>query len=215
MLNDVFKQAGIQFTLHSSGAKFYNFDTYELKWPDSSTPHFHFDPNGTPRTPDGSMEDLEHHALNDSGLYDSLFPAPVGRRIFYVKNSGWPYSFSPPWNAYMIRGVETGEVFAGDADGYAALAGAHEIGHNLDLAVFDDDGVDHDLPPYPPGVDGDNPNGQSPQYPGSPHHLQPAYALMASGHPFSVTFADSVLPWLHGRWMRHEDWERANDNAAP
>lgn len=209
VLNDVFKQAGIQFTLHSYGAKTYPYDTRAIDIPPVA-----YNPAGPLRTPDGILDHIERIALHNSDVFNSLFPAPAGRRIFYVKNSGMTYS--APWSAYMIRGDASGLVFAGDADGWAAPAGAHEIGHNLGLSTAMDDGTGrHDLPPYPPGVDGDNPNGQSPQYPGSPHHLKPAYALMASGEPFSVTFADSVLPWLHGRWMRHEDWELANTNAAP
>jgi hypothetical protein len=70
----------------------------------------------------------------------------------------------------------------------------------------------HDLPPYPPQVKNDNPNGiegvkPGPAYDGSeeegtPHQEKPAKAITMSGSPD----VEGKLPWLHGRWMRHEDW---------
>jgi hypothetical protein len=98
------------------------------------------------------------------------------------------------------------------------LAVAHEIGHNLDLSFANEQGG-HDLPPYPPQVESDNPNGFEGEKPGpaydgtdeggTPHQDKPSKAIMMSGSPD----AEGKLPWLHGRWMRWEDWELANEKA--
>lgn len=98
------------------------------------------------------------------------------------------------------------------------LAIAHEVGHNLGLSFADQEGG-HDNPPFPPQVENDHPNGIQGEKPGpaydgteaggTPHQDIPAKAIMQSGSPN----AEGQLPWLHGRWMRHEDWELANETA--
>lgn len=95
---------------------------------------------------------------------------------------------------------------------------AHEVGHNLGLSFADQEGG-HDNPPFPNQVENDLPNGiqgvkPGPAYDGTeaggtPHQNIPAKAIMQSGSPN----AEGKLPWLHGRWMRHEDWELANEKA--
>jgi hypothetical protein len=89
---------------------------------------------------------------------------------------------------------------------------AHEIGHRLALSTADEDGR-HDIPPYSAGVVDDIPNGDAGVKPGPAHggtlHLdEPEKAIMGSGSPLG-----GKLPWLHGRWMRHEDWKAANEAA--
>lgn len=142
--------------------------------------------------------------------YDDLFPAPVLRRIVWLKKSGHPYP--APNEEFMLRGLASGPVFVEDTKGWSAMAAAHEIGHKLDLATANEDGG-HDLPPYPPEVEGDNPNGVTPPPVNAQNKPQPESAVMASGTP-QLIGGVKLLPWLQGRWMRHEDWKAANFKAG-
>ena len=70
------------------------------------------------------------------------------------------------------------------------------------------------MPPYAPAVANDVPYGVAGVKPGpshgGTHNLdEPEKAIMASGSP-----VEGKLPWLHGRWMRHEDWKAANEAAG-
>lgn len=91
---------------------------------------------------------------------------------------------------------------------------AHELGHRLlgGAGGINDDGGGHDDPPYPYLVVIDQPNGNPPVHPGNDfvtHKPTPCHVIMQSGAP-EIT----GLPWLYGRWMRHEEWIRANRIAG-
>lgn len=225
--NDVFKQAGVSFTLHSSsGARTYPYDTrgfYEIF---TGVPIYGYDATAPLRTPDGAMTPDEMDALTKT--YESNgIPVylPPSLSLFecstlddtvsmVVVNAGAePYSGSGP--PYIRGGAgRPGFVYAKNlvSGAHLKLAIAHEIGHVLDLSQASEDGS-HDIPPYSDEVADDLPNGVAgvkpgPAYGGTQHLDEPEKAVMASGSP-----AGGKLPWLHGRWMRYEDWKAANQAA--
>ena len=102
-------------------------------------------------------------------------------------------------------------LFARETVGYMDTAIAHEVGHKLGLTVNPDStfpGSGHDDPPYALAVETDLPNGAPPPSMGSDFLPHPNRALMQSGWPI-----DGKMPWTHGRWMKHEDWKMANEEA--
>ncbi len=110
-------------------------------------------------------------------------------KIFFIKNSGIPYGNTPPLNSYYIRGIGLftapgGIIFTSDAGGISALGVAHEFGHQLISP-------DHDTPPWPSGEE----------------------SLMRDGYPQSDGAGGFTLP-NPGRWLRHEDWHAANEEAG-
>jgi hypothetical protein len=190
-----------------------------------------------PRESDGVMTYGEKLALY-YGLgapNNTLFEVPLGLennsvRMILVKQSGISYAdvnprpaLAPlkPDNIAKLRGISTGEVFARDLKTplQIALAIAHEVGHILDLATAAEESGSgpyttgsHDQPPYARCVHEDNPNGLTPVHPGNELDVARPYpnrSLMAGGAP-----EDDGLPWLHGRWMRSQDWEKANLSAG-
>lgn len=111
-------------------------------------------------------------------------------RAVLVKASGIPYE--PPYQNIMIGGIQNtsynyGIIFtSNNLQGYIGLVVAHELGHVLDL--------DHDENQWP--VETQATNG----------------ALMKNGEPQG----DPNNPTLPqpGRWIRHTDWQLANDTAV-
>lgn len=250
--NDVFKQAGVQFTLHESsgpadpdgagttkgpnGKRFFPYDTAALVpiFPDLYPPGFfdRYDLNLPPRSGeqvDGHMTSIEKQAIFSGSTHPGyeqpaldLFECatlPETQSMVIVQAGAIPYGGGgPPFR----RGSEgrPGLLFARNLVSLEQiyLTVAHEIGHNLGLSFADQEGR-HDLHPYPPQVENDNPNGiesvkPGPAYDGTeeggtPHQDKPGKAIMMSGSPD----AEGKLPWLHGRWMRHEDWKLSNETA--
>ena len=99
-------------------------------------------------------------------------------------------------------------VALSNSQGFVEIVAAHEVGRILGLSTANDDENNHDNPPYPQQVVSDvwNPNPPSPP----PGHLgEPNAALMQGGSPVGGLLP---LPW--GRWMSHDDWERANEIAG-
>jgi hypothetical protein len=219
--NDVFMQAGVSFTLHnSSGARFYPYDTRGFYAPELPFLHI-YDATAHLRDADGALTNDELEALTRSAtVLGTFYPAPSlslfdctgldGALSVAVVNAGAiPYSGS---GAPYVRGVngDTIILFRKNlvSNEHLALAIAHEIGHNLQISTANGDR--HDLPPYADAVEADLPNGvpgtrPDPAYGGTEHLDQPEKVIMASGSP-----VEGKLPWLHGRWMRNEDWDAAN-----
>ena len=215
VLDDVFLQAGVQFTLHpSSGTLSFKYDTKPL-----DKVQMVYLGEGEDRDPDGRVSFEEYvaffHNPPGSAPADGLFEVDPqsfeSARIIWVKESGYPYDFSDPEGS-MIRGAETGMIFTRNLPNQVKLAAAHEVGHQLGLSFADDDGGAHDQPPYPLEVEADEPLGIAPQHPGDdfpePHRTEPNRAIMQSGAP-----TPEGLPWMYGRWMQHRDWKRANEHA--
>jgi len=208
--NDVFLQAGVSFELDvvSSGDYDVPYDTKLLFWDESNTLWTEF--NGK----DGDFSTAE---LN-SGVIPSTHSYPADIDLFYLKKSARPYELDNQ-NSLFIRGVGGSPTLpemylcVSDSSSYVELATAHEIGHILDLSTANDPdsspgSSDHDNPPYPPQVAEDLQNLIPPTAPAN-HTGVPNAALMQSGWP-----EQNKLRWPWGRWMRHEDWREANENAA-
>jgi hypothetical protein len=169
-LNDVFKQARIEFFLE-----------------DSATVDKPYDSNG-----DGKFQEEEVDALNVTGQ-----EWKGDLKMFFIRNSGVPYSNDPPLNAFYIRGealfrAPGGIIFTENAGGMAPLGVAHEFGHVLEIPAIESALHDeHDAPPWPEGEE----------------------SLMRSGIPQSNGAGGYTLP-NPGRWLRHEDWINANSAAG-
>jgi hypothetical protein len=194
-LNDSFRQAGVRFKIDAGSTS------------TSNPTNIEYDDND-----DGLMSQSEQETHVAPSNIDPNFD---GIRVYFVKNSGFPYPQAPQ---HMVRGFANppGQPphnfnFVANSNGYTHLVVAHEIAHNLGLSLANEEGG-HDQPPYPKEVIGDNPNGVAPVFPGVPHKSKPNDALLQAGTPEGqgVSFR---LPWIHGRWIRHEDWEMANDTA--
>jgi len=160
VLNDVFSQAQIEFTLIES-------ETVDIDYDDNQN---------------GKLDEDEIDALVATPFWSGQVNG------MFVKESGIPY---PSDTNFMVRGVHLHEASGGvlctaNIGSYASLGIAHEIGHELFLATHNDDGGGHDAGPWPDGEE----------------------SLMRSGSP-----VNGVLP-NPGRWLRHEDWKTANDEAA-
>jgi hypothetical protein len=189
---------------------------------------FGFDETLPLRTPDGAMTRKEWHALThtvDDGTGNVYTPPALSlfecaslddTVSIVVANAGaTPYSGTgPPYIRGFAGFPGPGVVYAKNlvSTEHLKLVIAHEIGHRLALSTADEDGR-HDIPPYSAGVVDDIPNGDAGVKPGPAHggtlHLdEPEKAIMGSGSPLG-----GKLPWLHGRWMRHEDWKAANEAA--
>lgn len=222
VVNDSMQQAGVRFTLHpSSGTYSFPYDTrgynLELGYSDQLPG----------RTSDGRLSLEEKTALFDPfgsrpGIADGIFPVqrndPQNRRIILIKESAVPYDSINAPNGPMVRGLPGGIVlFVRNLPQQVALAAAHEVGHTLGSpqglsTANDDGGGGHDQPPYSYAVSVDQPNGVPPLHPGNAiyqHKATPNRALMQSGAP-----EPAGLPWVYGRWMRNEDWRRANRGAG-
>lgn len=215
VLNDTFKQAGITFTAHASSSstpKNLTYDTREVVYDSSGIPVLGTPPDDPETTvgQDARLSEIEKSSLWTTTAFQNACPVrfPDGPGVIFFKNSGYVYDLP---RTFWKRGFPSGPIFLAEADGNAELAAAHEIGHQLGLSVGGGSG--HDYPPFPPGVDGDNPGSIEPVYPGGQHLKDPASVIMADGAPVLEFPVQFKLPWLHGRWMKHEDWEHANEIA--
>lgn len=228
--NDVFTQAGVEFSIHpSSGARQYPYDTREIKLQGGS-PYFSDDP-ANQREADGAMSSEEFRALYSTyyeyGVEQPIYTAPkfslfecashsdtVSVLFINEGNESYDPAGGPPYfrggagrpAVLYVKNLVTREQLL--------LAVAHEVGHALGLSVADENSGDvHDLPPYSSAVLTDEPNGVSglkpdPSVGGTLHLDVSSKAIMAPGSPVG-----GLLPWIHGRWMCHEDWEAANNTA--
>ena len=219
--NDSFKQAGIRFVLHperGDRARPFRYDTWGLA---EFLGVHRYDGLLPARSPDGVLTEDEKsglvgtHADAPAPALGALLPSAVAASdtipILLFKDSGLPYdtnNLSGP----KRRGLSgNGRVFLflRNLEPHAAVAAAHEVGHMLD-AHKSGDGHDNPTvtPPFPFAVMNEFPYGVSPasptdtRYPASP---RPNVALMQGGWP-----TGEGLPWPYGRWIRNEDWRRAN-----
>jgi hypothetical protein len=123
IVNDVFRQACVMFTLVDSGSVDVNYDV---------------DPTG------GKAQMTE---LNDHFSYS--WGGKI--RVALVKASGIPYD--SPYQDMMIRGISgntIGVVFtSNNLQSKIGLVVAHWLGHGLELSVIDSDEGGHDTLPWP------------------------------------------------------------------
>jgi hypothetical protein len=241
--NEAYIQAGVRFVLHSSvlppntRSRFYPYDSRGVF---ISPGVARFDPSLPTRSCDGVMSYGEMRAMYygasdapEKTIFDVSSSSSEAIRFILVRQSGVSYAnvaedsddhvLAPlvPDDVAKIRGLSSGELFAKDlkTPRQIALAIAHELGHMLGLATANELSGGgpfktgrHDQPPYPAPVNLDDPNGQLPAHPGDDVAIArpvPNRALMQGGAPE----ADG-LPWMHGHWMRNEDWERANEKGG-
>ncbi len=221
--NDVFKQAGVSFNLAAFENKTWPYDTRGIVELGSDVSWY--STGAYPREGDGVMSRSETYAFirGDPPQHppagSTAFGSPLPPLSIAIVNAGAvPYANDgPPY----VRGASGGNgipgiVFARNlvTAEHLKLAVAHEFGHVLGLSTAEEDGG-HDVPPYAEAVENDVPLGQAGTKPGpaydggscgTEHVEQPERAIMASGSPAN----DRRLPWLHGRWMRQEDWKKAN-----
>ena len=152
----------------------------------------------------GSGVENVHYDSNKDGraqpdevatIAQTLSSQPGRIHIYLTKTSGHPYgknstTYTRGYNTLDANGNPFSILFVNTiiaGGGTVDLIGAHEMGHDLGLSVRVTDDV-HDPGPFPIGTDG----------------------LMKSGAPDPTT---GILPANPGRWLSHEDWKAANDNA--
>jgi len=165
-LNEVFKQAGIKWTLVPGSNITVHYDK-PIGLGDKML-----------SVSERSNLLLSLQTLVPEGEWESGFKAVI------VKN------FAPGTPAITFH-LGTGNLAPGGlvASNYSIpkLAIAHEFGHALELPVKDGPDRSHDSGPWPSGVE----------------------SLMRPGP------GTTGQPNDPGKWLRQEDWERANTNAAP
>lgn len=239
--NDVFKQAGVQFTAvqqegHDlSGTIYYPYDTREIY-------NYHYvDAAGAvDREPDTMLTRSEQEAFFNTPLIENpeyrVFTRELEELGGSKDNLNWALfrrgaisysdiSADPPPGPPFTRGGNIGWLGVQNLveDLQLQLALAHEVAHVLVGDSIDDDGGYHDLGPYPEGVEGDEPNGVPPEKPGNAFSGLDVdgNALFETEHldepnPAILspgTPANGRLPWPYGRWMRNEEWKAANEEA--
>ncbi len=140
--------------------------------------------------------DLNHDNKMQStevgSILDALEPEQVTIKVILAKNSGLSYPNDPTHYARGASNNQTisrsfGILFVADCDASdvdVSVAAAHEVGHVLDCTVRNPDIGDHDPGPFPIALGADG--------------------LMKSGDP-----NNGILP-KPGRWLAHEDWDKAN-----
>jgi hypothetical protein len=182
-VNCVFEQAQVSFSLHTSSG------SYDVEYDTVTSP---FTNGMWTSGSDGKWQLPEEDAYLD--VDPSPWTAPI--KIFLIRANGDSESFvyDPPYDAYFVRGFAAGlplhsVIFTDGTSGQTALVVAHEIGHILGLAVYNDDGG-HDSGPWPDGEE----------------------HLIRSGQP-SGPVGSPTFP-VPGEWLRHEDWKKANDEAG-
>jgi hypothetical protein len=188
-LNDIFEQAHVEFELHTSSG------VYDVQYDTTKLPYVSGYPGFTAGQ-DGKWEEGEQDAF----FTGNPLPWAATIKVFLLKENGdtkWNH-YAEPYDAYLVRGF-TGSygvsnttysvVFTEGTVGHTALTIAHEVGHRLGLAAHDDGGG-HDAGPWPSGEE----------------------SLMRSGQPTGAPSAPTFP--VPGRWLRHEDWKKANDRAG-
>ena len=132
-LNEIYKQAGISFSLVGSGTVNANYDMMPK---------------------DGRMQ-IENDAWEFGAVQTQTLAGTV--RLFLVKQSGGVYPTHPEYyrRALVINDPENAAIlFVQNIGEPIDLVAAHEIGHILTIPVNDTGMDDHDEDPWPNGTDG-------------------------------------------------------------
>jgi hypothetical protein len=133
---------------------------------------------------DGKFQLAEESALTPATLNQGQL------RVFLVKESGITYDEDSPHlvRAYANPPLKWAIAFTINCGDHLALIVAHEIGHLLMISTQNSDGNDHDQGPYPD---------------------QNTPSLMRKGTD------DQGNPLASpGRWLRQQDWKKANTSAG-
>jgi len=210
--NEVFQQAGITFENHTSSdnsisvLRDYDYDNKEIQWDAESDVWIEQDGQ------DGKVSLSEVQALAVV-----LPDEPADVDVFLLKEGAEPYDTNDP-SPFYKRGRTLSNppaiiLYVANTEDYREIAVAHEVGHFFDLSTANDPdpsplSSDHDNPPYSQQVVDGLQDLNPPNAPAN-HISEPNAALMQSGWP-----EENGMRWLWGMWMRHEDWDRANRNAA-
>jgi hypothetical protein len=169
-LNDIYKQAGVKFSVQASGNRSVSYDSNS----------------------DGRVQHDEE-ASELGSIATALASEPGAVKVILVRESGIPYPTDPSTHVRAVSANNFSFLFVKtivDNGGDIAFIEAHEMGHVLDLPAANRDSSEHDVGPAPTGTG----------------------RLMGSGSRDPIS---GILPASPaGRWLPHEDWLRANVEAA-